>query len=215
MTVEKEIPGNTPTKVSTGISSMATATVQQFKPIKNIMAHLNGIHGYADQPSRQLIVDHYCGHVTEDFRQCLIYDTSDETTARLIGVEYIISRKMFEGLPDGEKKYWHSHAHEVSSGILVMPRVPNMMEKPELRKLADTYGKTWHFWQVDRGDPLPYGEPKLMCSMTNDAMVDKGLLLKRDNKLGIDTLKIRQYREEIEVPPVHPLADQFLKKTDM
>lgn len=20
-----------------------------------------------------------------------------------------------------------------------------------------TYGKTWHFWQVDRGDALPYG----------------------------------------------------------
>lgn len=22
---------------------------------------------------------------------------------------------------------------------------------------AGTYGKTWHTWQVDRGDPLPYG----------------------------------------------------------
>lgn len=24
---------------------------------------------------------------------------------------------------------------------------------------AGTYGKTWHTWQVDRGDPLPYGRP--------------------------------------------------------
>lgn len=150
--------------------------------------------------------------MTEDLRQCLIYDTADEKTARLIGVEYIISRQMFEGLPDEEKRYWHSHAYEVSSGLLCMPRVPDTMEKVEMRKLANTYGKTWHFWQVDRGDPLPYGEPKLMCSIINDQMLDRRLVAQRDAKFGIDTQKIRNLRVEIEAPPPHPLADQFLKK---
>jgi hypothetical protein len=27
--------------------------------------------------------------------------------------EYIISRRLFEGLPADEKKYWHSHHYEV------------------------------------------------------------------------------------------------------
>jgi Protein of unknown function (DUF1264) len=38
---------------------------------------------------------------------------SDKSNARLIGIEYIISRRLFEGLPADEKKYWHSHSHEV------------------------------------------------------------------------------------------------------
>jgi hypothetical protein len=31
-----------------------------------------------------------------------------------------------------------------------------------------TYGKVFHFWQVDRGDPLPMGPPRLMMSLTAD-----------------------------------------------
>jgi hypothetical protein len=96
--------------------------------------------------------------------------------ARLIGVEYIISRAQFEALPEAEKKYWHSHVYEVKGGIIVMPRVPEAMERTEMEKLVNTYGKTWHFWQVDRGDPLPYGEPQLMCSLVGDRMVDASVL---------------------------------------
>lgn len=29
------------------------------------------------------------------------------------GVEYIISRRLYEGLPDEEKRFWHSHVYEV------------------------------------------------------------------------------------------------------
>jgi len=38
---------------------------------------------------------HYCTHLTEGVRQCVIYD-SDQPGARLIGVEYIISRGLYE-----------------------------------------------------------------------------------------------------------------------
>ena len=34
------------------------------------------------------------------------------------GIEYVIAEKLFEGLPADEKKYWHSHKHEVESGML-------------------------------------------------------------------------------------------------
>jgi hypothetical protein len=44
------------------------------------------------------------------------------------------------------------------SGQLYAPRVPVIAENEEMKKLIDTYGKTWHMWQVDRGDPLPFGK---------------------------------------------------------
>ena len=44
---------------------------------------------------------------------------SDKSNARLIGIEYIISRRLFEGLPADEKKYWHSHSHEVGGLFLL------------------------------------------------------------------------------------------------
>jgi hypothetical protein len=55
---------------------------------------------------------HIFSHLNEDVRQCVIYDSPDQH-GRLIGVEYIISAKLFEQLPPEEKKYWHSHAYEV------------------------------------------------------------------------------------------------------
>ena len=51
---------------------------------------------------------------------------------------------------------------QVMSGQLYAPGVPDTAELVEMRKLVDTYGKTWHTWQVDRGDTLPLGEP---CSL--------------------------------------------------
>lgn len=209
MTIETELP-TTATKASTEISDTVTGVLQNFTPIKGLCKHFNGIHGYAKDPSRQILSDHYCAHLTEDLRQCLIYDTHDSTTARLIGVEYIISRPMFESLPSEEKRYWHSHSYKVNAGLLMMPRVPDAMEHVEMAKLVNTYGKTWHFWQVDRGDPLPYGEPQLMCSFTKDGMVSAELLAKRDSKFGIHTDTLRKKRVNIQSEPVHPLADQFL-----
>jgi len=45
----------------------------------------------------------------------VIFD-SDEPGARLIGIEYIISERVYKGLNEEEKKLWHSHIHEVKSG---------------------------------------------------------------------------------------------------
>ena len=83
--------------------------------------------------------------------QCLIYDRDDIKEARLIGVEYVISSEIFAQLPNEEKKYWHPHVYEVKSGQMVAPGVPGRLEDRMMAKLVDTYGKTWHFWQVDRG----------------------------------------------------------------
>ena len=43
--------------------------------------------------------------------------------------------------------------------VLQAPRVPVLAEDLEMKKLINTYGKTFHTWQVDRGDTLPLGTP--------------------------------------------------------
>ncbi len=53
---------------------------------------------------------------------------------------------------------------QVMSGQLYAPGVPDTAELVEMKKLVDTYGKTWHTWQVDRGDTLPLGEPGCLPS---------------------------------------------------
>lgn len=60
----------------------------------------------------QVEAHHYCSHLNEEVRQCVIYDSA-EPGARLIGIEYIISRRLFDSLPAEEKKFWHSHTFEV------------------------------------------------------------------------------------------------------
>jgi len=110
-------------------------------PINDIHAHVCGFHFYAGDLSRQVRADHYCGHVNEEVMQCVIYE-SDQKGARLIGIEYIISEELFKTLPEEEKRLWHSHRHEVMSGQLVAPGLPEIAEKELMKKLVNTYGKT-------------------------------------------------------------------------
>eukprot|EP01124_Arcella_intermedia_P024923 TRINITY_DN4320_c0_g1_i2.p2 TRINITY_DN4320_c0_g1~~TRINITY_DN4320_c0_g1_i2.p2 ORF type:complete len:127 (-),score=5.26 TRINITY_DN4320_c0_g1_i2:249-629(-) len=107
-----KVPAETPPSTGTQLAGMATSVMQTFTPIKQICVLANGFHAYVDNPARQVEASHFCSHLTEDVRQCLIYDSHDS----LIGVEYMISAALFEALPEGEKDYWHSHAYEVSSG---------------------------------------------------------------------------------------------------
>ena len=69
---------------------------------------------------RQVIAHHYCQHLNEEVHQCVIFD-KNEPNARLIGIEYIISDRLFQKLPDEEKVFWHSHNYEVKSGLLTAP----------------------------------------------------------------------------------------------
>ncbi|KAF6152591.1 hypothetical protein GIB67_013038 [Kingdonia uniflora] len=106
---------------------------------------------YAHDMTRQIVAHHFCACENVDMRQCLIYDIP-EADARLIGLEYIISENLFLTLPDSEKLLWHSHVHEVKSGVYFMPAVSRMIEQRDLEKVCKTYGKVFHFWHVDKGD---------------------------------------------------------------
>ncbi|SAK55249.1 hypothetical protein AWB79_02167 [Caballeronia hypogeia] len=185
--------------------------LQGHAPINAINMYLNGFHFYADDMGRQVEAHHYCHHLTADFFQCVIYD-GNKADSRLIGIEYIVSEELFETLPDEEKRLWHSHRHETTSGELVMPGIPTPVEHEAIASLVNTYGKTWHTWQVDRDSALPLGIPALMMGFTRDGQLGRENIRRRDRELGINTDKERSSRDDLakSAGPVQPGADAWM-----
>ncbi|KAL8289203.1 hypothetical protein RB597_001008 [Gaeumannomyces tritici] len=198
---------------------LAGASVaQDFTPLKGICAHLNAFHAYASDPTRHVEANHYCGHVNDDVRQCIIYDRPTGPGARIIGVEYMIPRRLYETLPPEERRLWHSHAFEVKSGMLVMPQplVPDaaweLAENREMEEVMQLYGKVYHLWQVDRGDRLPLGEPQLMTSFTAPGQLDfDTVVADRDARFKTDYKRKQEVRKNLPEPDIHPDADQAWK----
>ncbi|EFJ07571.1 hypothetical protein SELMODRAFT_161673 [Selaginella moellendorffii] len=205
------VPGDAK-ETKTKVLESGASILQSFAPVNKIHQHLCAFHGYGHDMSRQVEAHHYCGHVNEDMRQCVIYD-SDDANARLIGIEYIISEALFMGLPEEEKKLWHSHEYEVKSGILFCPGLPEMAEHAELAKVAKTYGKTFHFWQFDRGDALPLGPPQLMMSFTKDGQLHDKLAKDVEERYGVSFAAKKKKRADMKGPDlgIHSLADYWEK----
>ncbi|KAJ3043075.1 hypothetical protein HK097_001847 [Rhizophlyctis rosea] len=224
-----------PTTAHSKIMGAGAAVIQDFHPIKGICRHVHGFHFYAHDMSRQVPAHHYCTHLSEDLLQCLIYD-SGEPNARLIGVEYIVSANLYRSacsirqlftvdksktaptaFPPEEKQYWHSHEYEVKGGLIslpvsqIIPRAVHVeVEKQEFSKIINTYGKTWHFWQVDRGDKLPFGPPSLMMAFTQPGQINQDLVKARDESDKVDIHDLVQRREELKrEEPIDPLADHW------
>ena len=62
------------------------------------------------------------------------------------------------------------------SGLLFMPGVPGPIERQDMEKVVKTYGKVFHFWQVDKGDNLPLGLPQVMMAFTRDGQLYEELV---------------------------------------
>ncbi|KAI5080926.1 hypothetical protein GOP47_0004109 [Adiantum capillus-veneris] len=207
----RDIPGE-PIKTRTAAIEKSAEILQSFKPISKVHAHLCAFHFYAYDMRRQVEAHHYCTHLSEDVHQCLIYDTPNKD-ARLIGVEYIVTENVFLALPEEEKKFWHSHEYEVKSGVLFMPGVPSIAEKMEMKELAKTYGKVFHFWQFDKGDILPIGPPQLMMALTTDGQLDEKLAADVQARFNVSFDEKRKERADLEGPlnGVHPSANSWRK----
>ncbi|KAH9901003.1 DUF1264-domain-containing protein [Cubamyces lactineus] len=180
----------------------AGAAITSFKPINSIHQHLCAFHVYSQDRSRHVEAHHYCKHLSPDFHQCIIYD-SDNPNAKLIGIEYIVSEKIFTTLPQEEKKFWHSHKYEVESGLLQLATkslVPgsaaDVAEQPAMLELQKTYGKTIHTWAIDISPELPLGPPNLMVSYTADGQgPPEHMVQKRDMEWAQDTAAKRELRK--------------------
>ena len=133
----------------------------------------------------------------------------------------MISAALYKTLEPSERKLWHSHVFEVKSGMLIMPgpsTLPNsaweVAETKEMEDVISLYGKTYHFWQVDRGDKLPLGGPELMMSLTEKEGCPQGFdktMSDRDARYGVDSKQKAQKREYIKEPEIHQDADSMWK----
>lgn len=170
---------------------------------------LDGIHKRDGHPDEQANIHHFCKAPTTGPIQCALFDGFGED-AKLVGIEYIIDEKTFASLPEAEKKLWHSHVYEVTSGVLVAPGMSEADETGFLKKAISTYGKTWHTWDSMLSQEVPMGRPELMMALTGDGQVKQELVQKRDAVLGTNTGQLRASRAQsiTAIPKVLPGADQ-------
>ncbi|KAG9042056.1 hypothetical protein FS837_011384 [Tulasnella sp. UAMH 9824] len=195
------------------------AVTQDFRPVKHICAHLNAFHAHLNEGEHATSNLRALALIaSEDVRQCILYD-SPEPNARLIGIEYMVTPRLYETLDPEERKLWHSHVYEVKSGMLIMPKPTAMpealwqkAETAEMEEVINLYGKVYHLWQVDRGDKLPLGQPQLMTSFTGPGQFDfERVVSERDARFGSDYKQKQKEREYIQDPKVHP--DDIADKT--
>ena len=158
------------------------------------------LHQVGTDPMMQMESHHFCNQVNQDFAQCALYD-GDSDDARLHGIEYIISEKLYETLPAEERSYWHPHNYGVLSGTLRMPNLPDAAEEAALEDKINSYGKTWHVWKTgvfgQPADALPLGPAHLAWSFNYDGEAQPGLIEARDKRMGLDTAEARRERADL------------------
>jgi hypothetical protein len=172
-----------------------------FEPIRQIGVYLDGFHVMKQAPNLFLEAHHYCAAKSEDLLQCALFDgnTSD---ANLVGIEYIVSERLFDQLPADEKKLWHPHDYEILAGQLIAPGMRESDEKALMKKWINSYGKTWHVWNTGHfgqphGDSVPLGAPVLAWSFNADGEVPAQLVVDRDQRFGVSTEERRVDRTDL------------------
>ncbi|GAB3928504.1 OBAP family protein [Larkinella terrae] len=200
-------PGGEKT-AKTEVLEAGADVLQNKAPLRAMSMYLDGFHFYNGNLKGQMEAHHYCTQLNEDLVQCLIFD-GNGSDAKIMGVEYIVSERLFKTLPDEERKLWHSHHHEVKSGSLIAPGLPQLAEHELMEKLVSTYGKTFHTWHTDRDLTLPLGPPMIMMGFTKEGQLSDSLLARRDQRFRVLTAEKRQNRADIPTPTVQPGANAW------
>lgn len=184
--------------------------LQDKTPLRRFDTYLDGFHFYNGNINAQMEAHHYVSQLNEDVYQAIIFDGNDDK-AKIMGVEYIITGRLFKTLSEEEKKLWHSHHYEVKSGTLIAPGIPDIAEHELMEKLVSTYGKTIHTWHTDQQRTLPLGSPMIMMGFTKDGQIDPELVAQRDQRFNISTSAIKNKRADISLPNVDPMANAWEK----
>jgi hypothetical protein len=204
-----EAPGDEKTGKDKLLSTGADL-VQDKTPLKHFNAYLDGFHFYNGNINAQMEAHHYVQQLNEDLYQAIIFD-GNEKDAKIMGIEYIVTEKLFKTLSEDEKKLWHSHHYEVKSGTLIAPGIPERVERELMEKLVSTYGKTIHTWHTDQQRALPLGSPMIMMGFTRDGQLNPKLLEERHNRFNVSTAAIKKKRQDIPMPKVDPMANAWEK----
>src|SRR3954447_22917588 len=177
------------------------ALLQDTTPLKDFDIYVAGLHCAKHDAGMQMEAHHYCRQVNQDLLQCVLFDGNTKD-ANLIGIEYIVSERLFATLPVDERAYWHPHNYEILSGQLTAPGLPEIAERAFLEQLMNSYGKTWHTWHTGRhdgepGDRLPLGDAKLMWSFNRDGEADERLRHNLQQEMDLDEAGKRAKRRAL------------------
>lgn len=180
----------------TEVLEAGATALQRDAPPSQMNIYLVGFHPMKEDPSHQMEAHHFCRQVNEDFAQCSLFD-GNTAAANLNGIEYIISERAFEQLPQEERQYWHPHNGEILSGQLVAPGLPAVAEEELMKSKMNSYGKTWHTWSTGKGAKLPLGEPMLAWSFNRDGEARPRLVEHRDQTFKINSAEVRDSRADL------------------
>jgi hypothetical protein len=176
------------------LSSRARACEVKGTPLEAMHLHLCAFHVAKDDPAFQLEAHHYCMPLSDDGKlfQGIVTD-SNKPGAKILGVEYIVTDDLYRGFSEDEKALWHPHDYEVTSGLLLAPKLSEDQENKFMAVVRKTWGKTFHTW-ADPKTAVPLGQPRLMWAFTKDGEIRDELVRKRDKDLGVSTEKIKKRR---------------------
>lgn len=207
--------------LKTSTLEVGAQILQTNEPAEELNVYLVGFHPLKKDPSKQLEAHHFCKQVNEDFAQCALFD-GNTAQSNLNGIEYIISKKLYDRLPTEEKKYWHPHNYEILSGQLIAPGLPDTAEHELMKSKMNSYGKTWHVWNTghygESGDKIPLGEPMLAWSFNRDGEALPGLIEERDTRMDVSMAETRRNRQDLvklarPQGGVNAIAEQFTRPT--
>jgi Protein of unknown function (DUF1264) len=78
-----------------------------------------------------------------------------------------------------------------------------------MKKLVNTYVKTWHTCQYDRNAELPLGVPQLMMGFTEPGQAQESLIQQVEKEVGYSAEQRMKDREDIEATAVLPGANAW------
>lgn len=197
-------PVGRPKDEGTRLLETGAQALQSFEPMHAVDTYVDVFHALKDDPQRAQESHLFCRARNEDFSQCSIFD-ANTANANLVGIEYIISERLYDSLPDAEKALWHPHNYAVISGQMVMPGLPDMAEHAYLERKLNSYGKTWQTWDTTTPEKktLPLGAAQLAWSFNHDGELPEGLIKERDKRMNIDSRQKQDARRDMR-GALHP-----------
>lgn len=128
-----------------------------IETIRHIDPNATKSANQSEQDLFNLIVHHHCKVYDDMTAACLLFPTGMNDQDKPYGIEYVIPTKLYNTLPEEEKKYWHYHPTELPKVKATTPDMTTDEAAKVKSTLDETYGKVIYFWQF--GDELPIGEP--------------------------------------------------------
>ena len=179
------------------------------RAISDYKLHLVDIHWLSGDLNKQYVAHHFCAFPYDGFMICELFNSA-EHKGHPVGVEYFITKPLFEALPEEEKKLWHSHPYEILSGLFVVMDVTPEEEQIVLDYIMGTFGKVTDTWQFY--NDMPIGAPQLGYALALDSQVDWDLADKMDKDLNVGTThkERRAARAHMKMPSKVPGADAYL-----